>query len=345
MTKEQGYRATVTYEGVATYPDTPPSLRASPYAPPTRRRTARARDAGAKFKRQSKKAGAAAAARPRPRLNDDLFAEVYGESRLRPERRLPDPRARHTEDLQQSSSENIVSNPLYREKVLSRKRKKVSQAKKVTTSTTPKQISTPAPEAGPAATAQLDLGTELEDIIEQREEVIAPTEAVILPEFVHAVETTSSIPVPSTSPTTISSTPAPSSRDSLAAAENAAAAHNSQDTQEGVDNNSISQSDVSLSDSIVPNVLLSSLHSSTTSPSSPDYDFENLKEIEIIGNTVSDDDEEYFEDYYNFPLGARITSVVSNESEDVFTTVYKDRSDQESWQRNFLKTYLHKDLS
>ena len=334
VTKEQGYRATVTYEGVATYPDTPPSLRASPYAPPTRRRTARARDAGAKFKRQSKKAGAgaAAAARPRSRLNDDLFAEVYGESRLRPERRLPDPRPRHTEDLQQSSSENIVSNlssPLYREKVLSRKRKKVSSAKKVTTSTTPKQISTPAPEAGPAATAPLDLGTELEDIIEQLEEVIAPTEAVILPEFVRAVETTSSIP----STTTTTSTT--SSRDSLAAAENAAEVHNSQDTQEGVDNNSISQSDVSLSDSIVPNVLLSSLHSSTTSPSSPDYDFENLKEIEIIGNTVSDDDEEYFEDYYNFPLGARITSVVSNESEDVFTTVYKDRSDQESWQPNF----------
>ena len=333
MTKEQGYRATVTYEGVATYPDTPPSLRASPYAPPTRRRTARARDAGAKFKRQSKKAGAGAAgaARPRPRLHDDLFAEVYGESRLRPERRLPDPRPRHTEDLQQASSENIVSNPLYREKVISRKRKKVSVAKKVTTSTTPKQISTPAPEAGPAATAPLDLGTELEDIIEQLEEVIAPTEAVILPEFVRAVETTSSIP----STTTTIPTTTPSSRDSLAAAENAAAAHNSQDTQEGVDNNSISQSDVSLSDSIVPNVLLSSLHSSTTSPSSPDYDFENLKEIEIIGNTVSDDDEEYFEDYYNFPLGARITSVVSNESEDVFTTVYKDRSDQESWQRNF----------
>ena len=332
MTKEQGYRATVTYEGVATYPDTPPSLRASPYAPPTRRRTARARDAGAKFKRQSKKAGAGAgaAARPRPRLHDDLFAEVYGESRLRPERRLPDPRPRHTEDLQQASSENIVSNPLYREKVISRKRKKVSVAKKVTTSTTPKQISTPAPEAGPAATAPLDLGTELEDIIDQLEEVIAPTEAVILPEFVRAVETTSSIPS-----TTTTSTPAPSSRDSLAAAENAAEVHNSQDTQEGVDNNSISQSDVSLSDSIVPNVLLSSLHSSTTSPSSPDYDFENLKEIEIIGNTVSDDDEEYFEDYYNFPLGARITSVVSNESEDVFTTVYKDRSDQESWQRNF----------
>ena len=336
MTKEQGYRATVTYEGVATYPDTPPSLRASPYAPPTRRRTARARDAGAKFKRQSKKAGAgaAAAARPRSRLNDDLFAEVYGESRLRPERRLPDPRPRHTEDLQQSPSENIVSSlssPLYREKVLSRKRKKVSSAKKVTTSTTPKQISTPAPEAGPAATAPLDLGTELEDIIEQLEEVIKPTEAVILPEFVRAVETTSSIP----STITTSTTTTPSSRDSLAAAENAAEVHNSQDTQEGVDNNSISQSDVSLSDSIVPNVLLSSLHSSTTSPSSPDYDFENLKEIEIIGNTVSDDDEEYFEDYYNFPLGARITSVVSNESEDVFTTVYKDRSDQESWQRNF----------
>ena len=328
MTKEQGYRATVTYEGVATYPDTPPSLRASPYAPPTRRRTARARDAGAKFKRQSKKAGAGAAgaARPRPRLHDDLFAEVYGESRLRPERRLPDPRPRHTEDLQQASSENIVSNPLYREKVISRKRKKVSVAKKVTTSTTPKQISTPAPEAGPAATAPLDLGTELEDIIEQLEEVIAPTEAVILPEFVRAVETTPSIP------STTTTTP---SRDSLAAAENAAEVHNSQDTQEGVDNNSISQSDVSLSDSIVPNVLLSSLHSSTTSPSSPDYDFENLKEIEIIGNTVSDDDEEYFEDYYNFPLGARITSVVSNESEDVFTTVYKDRIDQESWQRNF----------
>jgi len=33
----------------------------------------------------------------------------------------------------------------------------------------------------------------------------------------------------------------------------------------------------------------------------------------VIGNTVSDDDEEYFEDYYNFPFGSRITSVISND--------------------------------
>lgn len=51
----------------------------------------------------------------------------------------------------------------------------------------------------------------------------------------------------------------------------------------------------------------------STSPSSVlDYDIENLKEIEIIGNTVSDDDEEYFEDYYNFPFGSRITSFISS---------------------------------
>lgn len=40
-------------------------------------------------------------------------------------------------------------------------------------------------------------------------------------------------------------------------------------------------------------------------------EFEKLKEIEEIGNTVTDEyDEDYFEDYYIFPFGSRLTSVI-----------------------------------
>jgi len=44
-------------------------------------------------------------------------------------------------------------------------------------------------------------------------------------------------------------------------------------------------------------------------------EFETLKEIEEIGNTVTDEyDEDYFEDYSIFPFGSRLTSVILNPS-------------------------------
>merc|ERR1712241_1401570 len=44
-------------------------------------------------------------------------------------------------------------------------------------------------------------------------------------------------------------------------------------------------------------------------------EFEKLKEIEEIGNTVTDEyDEDYFEDYSIFPFGSRLTSVILNPS-------------------------------
>merc|ERR1712154_92271 len=84
--KDQGYQATVTYEGEASYPDTPASLETSPYKPPIRKRTPKALN-DLKYKRQSSKKDYRP--QPAPRINDDFFAEVYGESRLRPERKLP----------------------------------------------------------------------------------------------------------------------------------------------------------------------------------------------------------------------------------------------------------------
>merc|ERR1711990_381810 len=46
-------------------------------------------------------------------------------------------------------------------------------------------------------------------------------------------------------------------------------------------------------------------------------EFETLKEIEEIGNTVTDEyDEDYFEDYYIFPFGSRLTSVILNPSSE-----------------------------
>ena len=47
-------------------------------------------------------------------------------------------------------------------------------------------------------------------------------------------------------------------------------------------------------------------------------EFETLKAIEEIGNTVTDEyDEDYFEDYYIFPFGSRLTSVILDPSSDV----------------------------
>jgi len=46
-------------------------------------------------------------------------------------------------------------------------------------------------------------------------------------------------------------------------------------------------------------------------------EFEKLKEIEEIGNTVTDEyDEDYFEDYSIFPFGSRLTSVILNPSSE-----------------------------
>ena len=65
--------------------------------------------------------------------------------------------------------------------------------------------------------------------------------------------------------------------------------------------------------------------SATESPLKPDVEtttgklseFEKLKEIEEIGNTVTDEyDEDYFEDYYIFPFGSRLTSVILSQSSD-----------------------------
>ena len=66
--------------------------------------------------------------------------------------------------------------------------------------------------------------------------------------------------------------------------------------------------------------------STTESPLKPNVEtetigeiseFDKLKEIEEIGNTVTDEyDEDYFEDYYIFPFGSRLTSVILNPSSE-----------------------------
>ena len=303
--KDQGYKATVTYEGEASYPDTPASLATSPYKPPIRKRTPKALT-DFKFKRQSSKNYF----RPQSpsRINDDLFAEVYGESRVRPERRLPsekvtkDLTASASEDLQLSSSHNILTTPLYREKVMNRKRKKVLKKKKLTrvkTTVAPKKqiySSTPSLQPTLPITESTDPTTELEQVIEELEYIIEPTEAVNV-HLSESVKTEKSL-----------------SQKSAPGHDEQFSKHDNNLIVPSTDNLRISplKTDTSLKSTFPPSLLLSSLHSSTT-PSPPDYDQEDLKEIEIIGNTVSDNDEEYFEDYYNFPFGSRITSVISND--------------------------------
>ena len=307
--KDQGYQATVTYEGEASYPDTPASLQTSPYKPPIRKRTPKALN-DIKFKRQSSKKNY----KPQSsaRINDDLFAEVYGESRLRPERKIPseplsvDLTASATEDLQLSPSHNILTAPLYREKYMNRKRKKVvkkkklSRAKPKTTNSPKTQIHTTPPPLTQTLTLTsqpTDPTTELEGVISELEEIIQSTESaslVTLPKYVGTVKSVSkSLKEPNADQSTTSTLD---------------------------DNHDVSSTEKlrisTIKDPSVKTTISSglfySLHSSTT-PSPPDYQQEDLKEIEVIGNTVSDDDEEYFEDYYNFPFGSRITSVISND--------------------------------
>ena len=299
---DQGYQATVTYEGEASYPDTPASLEASPYKPPIRKRTPKALN-DLKYKRQSSKKDYRP--QPPPRINDDLFAEVYGESRLRPERKLPSEPlgpSLTAPDLQLSPSHNILSAPLYREKYMNRKRKKVLKKKKLTrekiTNAPKTQIYTSTPQ--PTQTLSLtttvnqptDPTTELEEVISELEGIIQSTEAVTLPEFVGTVKS--------------SSQKSPAPHDDLSTTSD-----NSRIVSSTANLGIIALTDPLINATYPPN-LFYSLHSSTT-PSPPDYHQEDLKEIEVIGNTVSDDDEEYFEDYYNFPFGSRITSVISND--------------------------------
>ena len=305
--KDQGYQATVTYEGEASYPDTPASLEASPYKPPIRKRTPKALN-DLKYKRQSSKKDYRP--QPAPRLNDDFFAEVYGESRLRPERKLPSEplssvlTASATEDLQLSPSHNILTAPLYREKYMNRKRKKVLKKKKLTrvkSTNAPKtRIYTSTPPPTPALTFSTltqatDPTTELEEVISELEDIIQSTEAgplVTLPEFVGTA-------------TSLSQKSSESHVDKSTTSDNSHIVSSTANLEISV------LTDPPIKATLPPN-LFYSLHSSTT-PSPPDYDQEDLKEIEVIGNTVSDDDDEYFEDYYNFPFGSRITSVISND--------------------------------
>ena len=307
--KDKGYQATVTYEGEASYPDTPASLEASPYKPPIRKRTPKALN-DLKYKRQSSKKDYRP--QPAPRINDDFFAEVYGESRLRPERKLPSEplssvlTASATEDLQLSPSHNILTAPLYREKYMNRKRKKVLKKKKLTrvkSTNAPKtQIYTSTLAPTPALTTltqATDPTTELEEVISELEDIVQSTEAgplplVTLPEFVGTAKSLS---------------------------HKSSESHDDQSDKSHIIVSSTANLGISaLTDPPIkatfPPSLFYSLHSSTT-PSPPDYDQEDLKEIEVIGNTVSDDDDEYFEDYYNFPFGSRITSVISNDVGEV----------------------------
>ena len=301
--KDQGYRATVTYEGEASYPDTPASLLASPYKPPIRKRTPKALN-DLKYKRQSSKKDYRP--QPPPRINDDLFAEVYGESRLRPERKLPSAplspalTASASEDLQLSPSHNILTAPLYREKYMNRKRKKVLKKKKLTrvkTTNAPKIYTSTPPQTHNITQTTLnqptDPTTELEEVISELEGIIQSTEAVTLvtlPEFVGTAKSLSQ-------------------KSSVPHDDQSSTSDNDHIVSSTADPGISALTDPSSKSTIPPN-LFYSLHSSTT-PSPPDYHQEDLKEIEVIGNTVSDDDEEYFEDYYNFPFGSRITSVIS----------------------------------
>merc|ERR1711997_456005 len=89
-----------------------------------------------------------------------------------------------SEDLQLSSSHNILTTPLYREKVMNRKRKKVLKKKKLTrvkTTVAPKkQIHSSTPSLQPTLpiTESTDPTTELEQVIEELEYIIEPKEAV-----------------------------------------------------------------------------------------------------------------------------------------------------------------------
>ena len=309
----EGYQATVTYEGTAKYPDNPGYV-PSPYAPPIRSRTAKA--ISEKFKRQSKKTDY----KQPTRLNDDFFAEVYGESRIRSERKLPDHSSLDkvlekgavidnkeesiNNDLQQAPSQNSFSAPLYREKVPKRKRKKVLKVKMKSVFSTEKlnshssvsSISSPAPTRTIITSPSTVFDQSSPSFIGPKPKPIPKKKEVFLPKFVHLV-----------TPTYSSTTLPPSTRSVESnITPNDEAELNKENNLKPI----TEAAEVSFFTPSLP-ALQSPISTSSSSPL--DYDIENLKEIEIIGNTVTDDDEEYFEDYYNFPFGSRITSFISSQ--------------------------------
>jgi len=236
----QGYRAVVRYEGVAVFPTHPNKL-------------------GHTLKRQSKHLDSWTS---RNRINDALFSEVYRDSRVRKQRKLP---SVSNQDLDLSSSQNVVSAtdpfqtnfsskqnvkanniPIKRKKI----RKKLSPIKKIRVPVTiPKYVETNKPEKvfeipikivegndEPTTTNYIEIITESEEDNHKQEENVIPNDSLLEPDTV------------------------------------------------------------------------------TTTPKISE--FETLKEIEEIGNTVTDEyDEDYFEDYNIFPFGSRLTSVILNEDE------------------------------
>ena len=275
------------------YPDNP-SYQPSPYSPSQRHRSSRTfKDV--KYKRQSK-------------LREDFFDEVYGRSRSRPERRLPsssETKPNQDIDLQQSPSQNTVFSTLFRDNVVNRKRKKVLKLRKVT-------IPKLKPAQKPFLTNQKTVfrKTSSRPITSQKSSVsIQESTVVVSPTtMTEEVTTTASTTEPTVFlPTFIG----PSLPEKLIFNEQ----ENLKTLQDiKTEEEDVVKKELTTADDVLPNVFL--IQSSTEADDVNDDvndDVETLKEIEIIGNTVSDNDEdEYFEDYYNFPLGSRITSVINN---------------------------------
>ena len=233
----QGYKAEVRYEGEAVFPRTPYNK------------------AGRSLKRQSKTGDSWTS---QNRINDAFFSEVYRDTRVRKQRKLP---SVIDQDLDLSPSQNVISetdsfqtNFLSKQPVTSKenilaqrkKNRKYPSIKKVRVPVVvPKYVEKSKPEK------VFDIPIK---IIEEKEEVVETT-----------TKTTEKITL--------------------------------KETEEEAEENVTSEES-----STKPNF-------ETTKIS----EFETLKEIEEIGNTVTDQD--YYEDYYIFPFGSRLTSVILNEDE------------------------------
>jgi len=338
---KEGYQAKVTYEGTATYPTTdPPPFKVSSsnkvHAPPIRVRTAKAYNE--KFKRQSKHLDF----KQPPKLNKDFFDEVYGESRVRSERKIaPVSNKKETlghvdhvkkvnsEDLEQSSSNNIVSSTLFREKLEKKKRKKVIVKRPILKGLKPKETT--------VKPTTLALTTKLTALTSSTESTLSTT----------AIKTTrTTTPIyPSTitwkiiddqnsetNEATLSSESSTFNTPPLVSTFRSDFDFKSKDE---------SSHTVSSDEPIFANIFdlplprskpLIKTQTSTTTEASSDSESEEdeeifLKEIENIGNTVSDNDEEYFEDYYNFPLGSKITSFIGENDYDINDYTINDKSD------------------
>jgi len=312
---KEGYQAKVTYEGTATYPatDSTPYVASSNkvHAPPIRVRTAKANNE--KFKRQSKHLDF----KQPPKLNKDFFDEVYGESRVRSERKIAPvsnkkeihPHGEHveqvgSEDLEQSPSNNIVSSTLFREKLEKRKRKKVIVKRPIKKGLKPKSTT--------IISTTSTTSTESTSSTSSQDSTLATTTQIypstITWKIINAQNVETKGVSSSTESSTLKSSPLVSTTRS----------------DFGLIDNEKSSQTVSSDEPIFANVFdvplsskpfVTTTQSSTTSKASSDSELEEdeeifLKEIENIGNTVSDNDEEYFEDYYNFPLGSKITSFI-----------------------------------